>query len=488
MIGKQIEKYTIISHLGEGGMASVYMANDNKFDTNVAIKVLNKEYVHNENIRKRFLAEAKNMFKMSHPNIIKVNDLIDDGDTVAFVMEHIEGETLKEYLERKGKLSDDEIKTIFSQMLEAVGYVHEQNLVHRDIKPSNFMITPKGQIKLLDFGIAKNTDTQSADYTQTGTSQNMGTPMYMSPEQIKSTKDVTLQSDIYSLGVVLWQMVMGKKPYDSSTLSTWELQTKIVQDALVVTATQWDKIISCATEKQEQKRYQSCQQLMNVIGNNSGGQSEIKIGQKKVVLNTEQTIIDNREYINNVVYPEVIIGQQIWMSKNLDISHFRNGDSIPEAKTNEEWKKAGSNGEPAWCYYNNEPSNGVIYGKLYNWYAVNDSRGLAPEGWHAPSNSEWSILIDFLGGDKIAGLKLKSSSGWAANGNGNNTIGFKGLPGGYRFTDCKFSYIGCYGYFWSANYYNSQNAWFNLLLFNLKVLDRGNYSKSVGFSVRCIKN
>jgi serine/threonine-protein kinase len=79
MIGKQIEKYTIISHLGEGGMASVYMANDNKFDTNVAIKVLNKEYVHNENIRKRFLAEAKNMFKMSHPNIIKVNDLIDDG-------------------------------------------------------------------------------------------------------------------------------------------------------------------------------------------------------------------------------------------------------------------------------------------------------------------------------------------------------------------------------------------------------------------------
>ncbi len=165
MIYKTIGKYKITTLIGQGGMATVYLAHDNKFDTNVAIKVLNKEYVHNDNIRKRFLAEAKNMFRMSHPNIIKVTDLIDDCDTVAFVMEHIEGETLKEHLDRKGKLNDDEIKNLFSQMLEAVGYVHEQNLVHRDIKPSNFMINPKGKIKLLDFGIAKNTDSQSADYT-----------------------------------------------------------------------------------------------------------------------------------------------------------------------------------------------------------------------------------------------------------------------------------------------------------------------------------
>ena len=163
-MGLIINNYDIQRKLGQGGMATVYLAEDIKFQTNVAIKVLNKEYVHNDNIRKRFIAEARNMFKMSHPNIIKVTDLIDEGDTVAFVMEYIEGETLKEYLDHKGKLSDDEIKTIFSQMLEAVGYVHEQNLVHRDIKPSNFMITPKGQIKLLDFGIAKNTDSNSADF------------------------------------------------------------------------------------------------------------------------------------------------------------------------------------------------------------------------------------------------------------------------------------------------------------------------------------
>ena len=242
-----ITNYLIKQSIGKGGMATVYLAHDNKFDTNVAVKVLKNEFTNNENIRKRFLAEAKNMFKMSHHNIIKVTDLIDEGDTVAFVMEYIEGETLKEYIDRKGKLSDEEIKNIFSQMLDAVGYVHDQNLVHRDIKPSNFMLDKKGRIKLMDFGIAKNMDVTSSEYTNTGTNQNMGTPMYMSPEQIKSTKDVTLQSDIYSLGVVLWQMVMGQKPYDAQTLSTFELQTKIVNETLFKTNTNWDKFISIAT-------------------------------------------------------------------------------------------------------------------------------------------------------------------------------------------------------------------------------------------------
>ena len=100
MTNEHIKEYTINSQLGQGGMATVYLAHDNKFDSSVAIKILNKEFIHNENIRKRFLAEAKNMFRMSHSNIIKVTDLIDEGDTVAFVMEYMEGQTLKEYLEQ----------------------------------------------------------------------------------------------------------------------------------------------------------------------------------------------------------------------------------------------------------------------------------------------------------------------------------------------------------------------------------------------------
>ena len=284
----QITNYSIKNSIGQGGMATVYLAEDIKFQTNVALKVLNKEYVHNDNIRKRFIAEARNMFKMSHPNIIKVTDLIDEGDNVAFVMEYIEGETLKEFVDRKGKLSDEEIKTIFAQMLEAVGYVHEQNLVHRDIKPSNFMITPKGQIKLLDFGIAKNTDTQSSDYTQTGTSQNMGTPMYMSPEQIKSTKDVTLQSDIYSLGVVLWQMVMSKKPYDSNTLSSPEIQVSILKEPLPITKSNWDTIIQKATAKDVLNRYETCLEIKKAL-------SKISELEEKTILSNaaEKTIVES---------------------------------------------------------------------------------------------------------------------------------------------------------------------------------------------------
>jgi serine/threonine protein kinase len=286
-----ITNYTIKSELGQGGMATVYLAEDKKFLTNVAVKVLAKEFAHNENIRKRFLAEARNMFKMSHPNIIKVSDLIEEGDTVAFVMEYIEGDTLKDYLERKGKLNNDEIKTIFTQMLAAVAYVHEQGLIHRDIKPSNFMISPNGQVKLLDFGIAKNTDTNSAEYTQTSTSQQMGTPMYMSPEQVNETKSVTGQSDIYSLGVVLWQMVMGQKPYDTRTLSNFELQLKIVQEPLALTHTIWDNCIQKATYKNIESRYTSAQLFLNDLQT----PETIKDDKTTFEKNDNKTIFENKE-------------------------------------------------------------------------------------------------------------------------------------------------------------------------------------------------
>ena len=258
MLNTQIQNYKILSLLGEGGMATVYLAEHNLLGNQTAFKLLNKEFVYNENIRKRFLAEARSMARMSHSNIVKVTDLIDDGDTVAFVMEYVAGETLKEFIERKGRLSDQEIKNVFSQMLDAVDYVHKQNLVHRDIKPSNFMIDTDGKVKLMDFGIAKTTETTSPEYTQTGTGVQMGTPMYMSPEQITATKSVTPQSDIYSLGVVLWQMVTGQKPYDTKTLSTFQLQMKIVQEELPKTNTRWDLIISKSTRKDIVDRLENC--------------------------------------------------------------------------------------------------------------------------------------------------------------------------------------------------------------------------------------
>ena len=254
MINQQIQNYKILSLLGEGGMANVYLAEHLTLRNKVAIKILKEEYVQHPNIRKRFLAEARSLAQMSHPNIIKVIDLIDAGDIVAFVMEHIEGQTLEAYLSKKGELANAEIEGFFNQMILAVEYVHEQGLIHRDIKPSNFMVTKNGQIKLLDFGIAKNTNEGAVDYTKTGLMQQMGTPLYMSPEQVKNTADVTKQTDVYSLGVVLWQLVMNKKPYDSEEISLPEIQVSILKEPLPLTHTIWDSSIQQATEKDPTER------------------------------------------------------------------------------------------------------------------------------------------------------------------------------------------------------------------------------------------
>ena len=254
MINQQLNNYKIISLLGEGGMAFVYLAHDNKFDTEVAIKILKKEFVHNENIRKRFLAEAKNMFKMSHPNIIKVTDLIDAGDIVAFVMEYIEGRTLDEYVNVNGVFKDAEIEKYFPKMLKAIEYVHDKGFIHRDIKPSNFILTKDHEIKLLDFGIAKNTNSDNDDYTSTNLGQQMGTPLYMSPEQIECVAPITNLTDIYSLGVTLWFMVMGHSPYNLKDISILTLQNKIHKEPLPLTRTIWDSTIQEATAKDPSKR------------------------------------------------------------------------------------------------------------------------------------------------------------------------------------------------------------------------------------------
>jgi uncharacterized protein (TIGR02145 family) len=657
-----IPNYEIKGILGEGGMAVVYLAEHQLFHSKVAVKVLNREFVHNENIRKRFISEARNMFKMSHPNIVRVTDMIDQEQTVAFVMEYIEGESLKEYLDRKGKLGDEQIKYILSQMLDALEYVHGQGLVHRDIKPSNFMLTPQGKVMLMDFGIAKQLNPGSSEYTSTGTNQQMGTAMYMSPEQIHETKSVTPQSDIYSLGVVLWQMLTGQKPYIMGTLSTFQLQTKIVTEPLPVTNTAWDGIIQRATEKEVEKRYRDAKEFKEALRRaeksnaqestriedkpeferkgsspitNSASQGFASTTTKKIkplgiiismvlilgigyliwkenkasiiedipkdevvapenkttlefsplptietvsvssvfqrealsggkissdggfelwakgivwskVKNPDISLItktnegansenyiskltnlqpDTRYYVRAyatnragtgygqeqtfmtereaaVFSGSVSIGAQVWQTKNLNVDRFRNGDIIPEAKSGGEWSSVGKKGQPAWCYYENKTSNGSIYGKLYNWYAINDSRGICPEGWHIPNNSEWTTLTNFLGGGEVAGgkMKMKGINYWhSPNSGATNSSGFSALPGGSRSSDLTFNNGRSEVFFWSTTEFNINNAWYIYIstddpntgmshgtdyppVFNLAS------GKSSGLSVRCIKD
>ncbi len=185
---------------------------------------------------------------------------------------------------------------------------------------------------------------------------------------------------------------------------------------------------------------------------------------------------------------EVKIGTQIWAVRNLDVTHFKNGDTILEAKTAEEWQKAGDSSIAAWCYYDNDSLNGKKYGKLYNWYAVNDRRGLATNGWHIPDEEEWTILIEYLGGTDAAGIQLKTTEGWNNEGNGTNTSGFCGLPGGYRYNNGSFNGIEKFGSWWSIVESGSQNAWYRYLSAADGKIMRKVDDRRDGFSVRCLKN
>ena len=196
--------------------------------------------------------------------------------------------------------------------------------------------------------------------------------------------------------------------------------------------------------------------------------------------------------INDIVYQFVPIGTQVWMAKNLNVSSYANGDAIPEAKTAEQWEKYGYKKKGCWCYYENKSANGSKYGKLYNWYTVNDSRGLAPKGWHVPSDAEWSKLTDYLGGEDVSGTKMKTTSGWndydGESGNGTNSSSFAGLPGGYRGNNGSFYDIGSHGDWWSSTESNPNDALLrNLDCLNGKV-NRGYNYKRYGFSVRCLRD
>ena len=185
------------------------------------------------------------------------------------------------------------------------------------------------------------------------------------------------------------------------------------------------------------------------------------------------------------------IGTQVWMLKNLDVDHYRNGDSIPEVRDSLEWPKLRTG---AWCNYNNSDSLGKIYGKLYNWFAVDDPGGLAPTGWHIPSNAEFVILSKYLGTDSVSGGKLKDASTvlWMEpNVGATNESGFSALPGGLRglgFDGCLFRYIGSHCFFWLDTETDNFQAWSRMLINSDATLKWSSGPKDYGKSVRCVKD
>jgi uncharacterized protein (TIGR02145 family) len=182
----------------------------------------------------------------------------------------------------------------------------------------------------------------------------------------------------------------------------------------------------------------------------------------------------------------VTICSQVWMTTNLDVTNYRNGDPIPQVTDPTQWVGLTTG---AWCYYNNDPANVTIYGKLYNWYAVNDSRGLAPQGWHIPSDAEWTTLSTCLGGEAGGAMKEVGTTHWSTpNYGASNSSGFTGLPGGYRGYVGTFYHIGGYGYWWGSTEYGTNYAWYRLLGDDNGDLGRNFTTKPNGFSVRCLRD
>lgn len=190
--------------------------------------------------------------------------------------------------------------------------------------------------------------------------------------------------------------------------------------------------------------------------------------------------------IDGNAYTSVIIGKQEWMGENLKVTKYRNGVSIPNVTNGSQWAALTTG---AWCYYSNDAQYNTTYGKLYNWYAVADTKGLAPTGWHVATDAEISTLITYLGGQQVAGARLKESGlvHWATDNykTTNNTC-FTGLPGGN--TSGSFIYLGSVGYWWSGTDAASAGAYSFTLSANSPTADRGTTPKYYGYSVRCIKD
>jgi len=212
----KIGAYELIRKLGEGGMGAVYQANDTRNNAVVALKVLPRSRAKDSTFLKRFEAEVRAAFELDHPNIVRGLDFSHADGYHFLVMEYVEGRDVYSLLEEKGRFGESEALMILEQCAKALDHIHGERLVHRDIKPENILVTAEGEAKLTDMGLAVDKEQQGRRrITKAGIA--MGTPFYLSPEQIQGKSEIDIRSDIYSLGATVYEMVTGRPPFDGET-------------------------------------------------------------------------------------------------------------------------------------------------------------------------------------------------------------------------------------------------------------------------------
>jgi len=306
MIGIKIHNYRIEKLIGEGGMGNVYLAKHLQFDRDVAIKVLHPNLAKNENIRQRFKKEAATLSQLQHPNIVSLFDYIEEEENAFLIMEYVEGKPLDIYIDTvSGPIPEEKTIQYINKILDALEYAHEKNVVHRDIKPSNIIITPKNEIKILDFGIAKILGESNKKLTKTGS--KIGTVLYMSPEQVKGY-NIDKRTDIYALGVTLFQMLTGKCPYSADS-TEYEIYSKIVNEPLPtptsiypIVSNYMERIVAKATSKIPDYRFQNCSELREALKN-----KELSAPKKKEIQKINEKFLTKKNKLKLKILATIVL-------------------------------------------------------------------------------------------------------------------------------------------------------------------------------------
>jgi predicted Ser/Thr protein kinase len=246
-IAKSFPQLEILELLGEGGMGMVYKARQPQLDRFVALKILSPLLSQDPAFAERFSREARALAKLNHPNIVAIYDFGKTGDFYFFVMEFVDGMNLRQLVQAQKRIQPEEALALIPKICEALQYAHEEGVVHRDIKPGNILISKKGRVKIADFGLAKIAGRESKDSRLTGTQDVMGTLHYMAPEQLENPLSVDHRADIYSVGVVFYEMLTGELPIGRFSSPSQKVQVDV----------RLDEVVLRALEKEPTRRYQN---------------------------------------------------------------------------------------------------------------------------------------------------------------------------------------------------------------------------------------
>ena len=249
-LAEYFPQLAILELLGQGGMGAVYKARQPGLDRLVALKILPSQAGSDPGFAERFNREARALARLSHPNIVAVYDFGQTHGLHYFIMEYVDGPNLRE-IERANKLSAREALQIIPQICEALQFAHDEGVVHRDVKPENVLLDKKGRVKIADFGLAKILGREPKDLRLTGARDVVGTPHYMAPEQVEHPQEVDHRADIYSLGVVFYEMLTGELPLGKFALPSQKVQVDV----------RLDEVVLHTLEKEPSRRYQHASQV-----------------------------------------------------------------------------------------------------------------------------------------------------------------------------------------------------------------------------------